>query len=89
MMRVGSEDFAVFGMQAVCDYGGATAGEAHGHHDSFGGGSGTIIHGRVGHFHAGHFANHGLKFEDGLQRALRNFRLIGRVGGEEFTPGNK
>ena len=46
---------------------------------------GAIIHGGVGHLHAGQAGNLGLEFEQHLQGALRDFRLIGRVGGEEFA----
>ena len=89
MVRVRRENFAVFGMHGVCDDCGATAGKTHGHHYGFGGGGGAVIHGRVGYFHARQLANHGLKFEDGLQRALRDFRLVGCVGGEELAARNK
>src|SRR5208282_351256 len=44
---------------------------------------------RVGHFHSGQFADHRLEFEDGLQRALGNFRLVGGVGGEKFAARNQ
>ena len=39
----------------------------------------------VGDFHAGEFADHGLELEHGLQGALRDLGLIGRVAGEEFA----
>ena len=42
---------------------------------------GFIEHGGVGNGHAGEVTHHGLKIQQGLQPALRNFRLIWRVGG--------
>ena len=61
------------------------AGDPHGHHGRFRHRGRAVVHGSVGHFHAGQLADHGLKFEDGGQRALRDFGLIGRVGRQEFA----
>ena len=61
------------------------SGEAHGHHDGFGGAGGAVVHGGVGDLHAGELADHGLELEDGLQGALGDLRLIGRVGGEPLA----
>jgi hypothetical protein len=44
----------------------------------------AVIHRGVGDLHAGQQRHLGLEFEQILQRALRDFRLIGRVAGEEF-----
>ena len=85
MMRIGRQHFAIFRMHAARDDHRAPSGEAHRHHHGFGGGGRTVVHGGVGHFHAGQFADHGLEFEDGLQRALRNLGLVGRVGGQKFA----
>ena len=60
-------------------------GDAHGHHDGLGCAGGAVVHGGVGDLHAGELADHGLELEDGLQGALRDLRLIGRVGGEQLA----
>ena len=41
-----------------------------------------------GDFLAGQLAHQGLELEDGLQRSLGNFRLIGRVGSQKFAALN-
>jgi hypothetical protein len=55
------------------------------HHHGFGSTRRPVVHGGVGDLHACEFADHGLEFEDGLEGALRDLRLIGRVGGEELA----
>ena len=82
---MGLADFAVVGMQIAGDDGAVPAGDAVGHHDRLGGRRGAVIHGGVGDLHAGDEADLGLEFEEILQRALRDFRLIGRVGGQELA----
>ena len=62
----------------------AALGDALGHQHRFGRGGRAVIERGVGHFHAGQQRHLGLEFEQILQRALRDFRLIGRVAGEEF-----
>ena len=85
VLGVGGDDLAILGVDAAGEDGGAASGDAHGHHDGFGGAGGAVIHGGVGDLHAGKLADHGLEFEDGLQRALRDLRLIGSVGGEPLA----
>ena len=51
----------------------------------FGRARGAVVHAGVGDVHAGQLGNHGLELEDGLQRALRDLRLVGRVAGEELA----
>ncbi len=53
--------------------------------DGFGGRGGAVIHRGIGHIHAGQQGHLGLELEQILQRALRHFRLVGRVGGEELA----
>src|SRR6185437_5894702 len=84
MLAVGGEHFAVLGVHAARDHHSTAAAHAHGHHGGLGGGGGAVVHGGVRYLHAGEFADHGLEFENGLQRALRDFRLVGSVGGEEL-----
>ena len=83
--RVSRQHLAVFGMHGTRHEHAATAREALSHENGFGCGCRAIPHGGVGDFLAGQLGHQGLKFEDGLQRALADFRLIGRVRGEEFT----
>ena len=59
------------------------------HHGRFRCSGRTVIHRGVGNFHPGQLADHGLEFEDGLQRALRNFCLIGCIGGKELAARNQ
>ncbi len=44
----------------------------------------AVVHGGVGDLHAGEVRDLGLELEQVLQRALRNLRLVGRVGGQEL-----
>ena len=57
------------------------------HGGGLGGGGGAVVHGGVGHVHAGEHADHGLILKDGLQQALAHLRLIGGVGRQEFFLG--
>ena len=63
----------------------AASGDAHGHHQRLGSAGRAVVHRGVGDVHAGELADHRLEFEDGLQRSLRDLRLIGRVGGEQLA----
>ena len=47
----------------------------------------AVIDRGVGHVHAGEAANHGLIFKDGLEQALADLSLIGRVGGQKGLLG--
>ncbi len=85
VLGVGGDDLAILGVDAAGEDGGVASGDAHGHHDGFGRAGGAVIHGGVGDLHAGQLADHGLEFKDGLQGALRDLRLIGRVGGEPLA----
>ena len=42
----------------------------------------------VRHVHAGQLADHRLELEDRRKRALRNLRLVGRVGSQKLAAGN-
>ena len=55
------------------------------HHHRLGRGGRAVIHGGVGDLHAGEQAHLGLELEQVLQRALGDFRLVGRVGGKELA----
>ncbi len=54
------------------------------HQHRFGRRRRAVIHGGVGHFHAGERRDLGLELEQILQRSLRDLRLIGRVRRHEF-----
>jgi hypothetical protein len=56
-----------------------------GHHHGLGSGGATVIHRGVAHFHACELGHHALVLKDVLQGALRNFGLIGGVGGEKLA----
>ena len=85
VLGVSANDLAIFRMHAARDQSAGASGEAHGHHHGFGRAGRAVVHRGVRDFHAGQFADHRLEFEDGLQRALRDLRLVGRVGGEELA----
>ena len=85
LLGVGAQHFAILRMHGARHQHAALAGDAHRHHGRFRHGGRAVVHGGVGHVHAGELADHGLEFEDGGERALRDFRLVGRVGGEELA----
>ena len=55
------------------------------HHDRLGGRGSAVVHRGVGDFHVGQQADLGLELEQVLQRALGDFGLVGRVGGEKLA----
>ena len=59
-------------------------GNALGHQHRFRCGRRSVIHRGVRHLHAGQQRDLGLELEQILQRALSNFRLVGRVGRQEL-----
>ncbi len=67
----------------------AFAGRRHHHESSLCRSSGTVIHRGVCGLKTGQLADHRLIFEDILQRALRDLRLIGGIGSIEFRPFKK
>ena len=56
-----------------------------GHHHRFGSGGRAVIHRGIRHLHIGDERDLRLEFEEGLQRALRDLRLIRRVGSQELA----
>ena len=85
VLGVGGQNFPVLGMDGAGDDGFVAPGDADGHHHGFRCSGRSVVHAGVRHVHAGELGNHGLELEDGLQRALRNFRLVGRVAGKELA----
>ena len=63
--------------------------DPHGHEQRLGQGGGAVVHGGVGHLHAEQARGERLVFEDGLQRSLAHFGLIGRVRGHELRAGGQ
>ena len=59
-------------------------GDAFRHQNSFGHRGRAVIHRRVGDVHACQLTDERLKLKYCLQRALRNLRLVRRVGGKKF-----
>ncbi len=74
----------IMGMQAAGENGLGAPRQALRHQHRFGGGGRAVIERGIRHLHAGQQRHLGLEFEQHLQRALRDLRLIGRVGGEKF-----
>ena len=56
------------------------------HHHGFGRGGGTVVERGIRDVHARQFGHHALVFKDVVERALRDFRLVRRVAGQEFRP---
>ena len=76
---------AVMRVEIAGDEGLRAPRHAVGHRHRLGRRGRAVIHGGVGDFHAGQQAHLGLELEQVLQRALGDFRLVGRVGGEELA----
>ncbi len=89
MLGVGGDDLAVLGMDRGGDHRLTAAGDTGGHHQRLGRAGRAVVHGGVGHVHAGQLADHGLELEDRLQRTLGDLRLVRGVGGEEFSAGDE
>ena len=85
IFRVGVQNLPVFGMHGARDQHVMAAGEPLGHQHGFGERRRAVVHGGVGDFLAGELAHQSLKLENRGERALREFRLVRRVGSEEFA----
>ena len=64
-------------------------GDAMRHQHRFTGASRAVIHRSIGNIHARQRGNLCLEFKQILQRALRDFRLIGRVARQKFRALNQ
>jgi len=81
----GAEHLLVVGMQAGGDEDGAALLlQADRHERRFDAGRAPVVETRVGHLEPRQVADEGLVFEDVLERALADFRLVGGVGREPF-----
>ena len=87
--RVGADHLSVDRVDRIVHDDLVSPRDAKRHHDGFVHGRAAVIQRRVGDFHAGQAADGGLEFVDGLQRALGDFRLVGRVGGIELASGDQ
>ena len=89
MLRVGSEDLAIFRVNGPGDDGVTAASHPHGHHHRFRSSCRPVVHAGVGHVHAGELGDHGLKLKDGLERALSDLGLVGRITRQKFAALNE
>src|SRR5690606_971900 len=76
---------AIFRMDATRHQDLSATGDASCHQGRFRHGRRTVVHGGVGHLHAGELADHCLELEDCDERAWRDFSLIGGVRREELA----
>ncbi len=80
----GLDGVGIVGMQAGRQQRLAAPGDAVRHQDGFRRGGRAVVHRGVGRLHAGQGGDLGLELEGGLQGALGDLGLIGRVGGQEL-----
>ena len=85
LFGVGAGDLTVIGMQRGGDQRLRSVVDALRHQNRFRHRRRAVVHRGVRRVHAGQLANQRLKFENRLQCALRDFRLIGRVSGQKFA----
>ncbi len=83
-MRQRRGDVGVLRMQAAGEHRLFAPRQAMRHQHRLAAGGRAVVHRGVGDLHAGQRRDLGLKLEQDLQRALRDFRLIGRVAGQKF-----
>ncbi len=88
ILAIGFGNFAVMRVQTTGQNSLFATGRTAGHQNGFGTGRCAIPHRCVCHIHAGDRCHLGLEFEQILQRTLCDFRLIGRIGRQEFTTLN-
>ena len=86
-MQVGLEHLPVFGVDGARHDDPLAAVRPHSHQGGFRERGGAVIEGCVGHFHSRQLADERLEFEDRLQRALADFRLVRGVGGIKLAAG--
>ena len=84
-VRHGFDHVRIMGVQCARQHGAATLGHAGRHRDRFPARGGAVIQRSVGHRAAIKARNLRLELEQDLQRALRDFRLIGRIGRQKLT----
>ena len=83
-MRERRRDVGILRVQSAGDNRLASSGEPVGHQHRFAAGGRAVVHRRVGDLHAGEVRHLRLELEQNLERALRDFRLVGRVAGQEL-----
>ena len=82
--RERAHDLRVMGMQPAREDSLAAARDAMGHQHGLAAAGRAVVHGGVRNFHAGEVGHLRLELEQHLQRALRDFRLVGRVARQKF-----
>ncbi len=85
ILAIGFRDFTVMRMQTTRQNRFLAPCCAARHQNGFRARRCPVPHRCVGHIHAGDRCHLGLEFEQILQRTLRDFRLIGGIGRQEFT----
>ena len=82
--RIGAHGLGIMRMQTAREYGLAAFGDPVRHRDRLDRRRRSVIHRRIGDIHRGQSRDLGLELENGLQSALRDLRLIGRIAREKF-----
>ena len=85
---VALQHVAVDGIDRTIDQKTTSSGHAVAHGRRFEDRGTAVVNGSVGDFQSGKAAHAALVFEHRLQRSLRDFGLIRRVAGREFTAGS-
>ncbi len=84
-LEIGPQNLSIGGVDRLGNHDPAAAGDPSGHEGSLCHSGTALVHRSVGYVHAGEPRDHGLVLVDGSQRALARLRLVGRVGGVEFS----
>ena len=88
-MEIGGEHVLRERMHRIGDQHALALRQAARHERRFGQGGGAVVHRRVGHVHPRQLADEALKLVDGLQRALRHLRLVGRIRGQKLAAAHQ
>ena len=83
-MRQRRADVGILRMQPAGNHRAVASRQAMGHQHRLAARGRAVVHRGVRDLHSGQRGHLGLELEQDLQRALRDFRLIGRVAGQEF-----
>src|ERR1700722_12256751 len=85
MSSVGADDLAILGMQSARHNRTAATRKTNGHHHRLSRPRRAVVHRSISEVHAREFRDHGLKFENCLQRTLRKLSLVRRIGSQELA----
>src|SRR6185295_509534 len=84
ILRVSGDHFAILRMKRISNDELIAASDSMRHKHSFGGSGRAVVHRGIRDIHAGELADHRLKLEVVLKRAMAEFRLIRRVCRKEL-----